>query len=447
MEETNNETAPVNRIEVLLNSWKDLPAGERASFFRSLDHDDAEDFFLSLDVHDQVQLLDAFVRAERRLWIRFLAPDDAADAIQNAYEELKTDLLSLVDETVRREINALLSYNEDEAGGLMNPRFARVRPDMLVAEAIRYVRKQALSKLEHVHYVYALDSNQVLQGVISLRQLFVAAPEKRVSDIMETELVTIPDEMDQENVSKIFTNHRFVAIPVVDENNRMQGIVTLDDILDVSQEEATEDIQKVGGMEALDAPYPSVTIWQMVLKRGPWLLVLFLGEMITTSAMAQFEHELKTAVVLSLFIPLIISSGGNSGSQATTLIIRAMALQEIRLRDWWWVCGRELVTGLILGILVSTFGFFRIWVWPQIFPESISLYTEHYALVGIAVGISLIATVTFGTLTGSMLPFILRRIGLDPASASAPFVATLVDVLGLVIYFTSARLILAGSIL
>ena len=447
MEESSLDTATPNRVEVLLNSWADLPQDERATFFRSLDHDDAEDFFLSLDVHDQALLLNHFSRAERRLWIRFLAPDDAADVIQASTEEVRGELLSLVDESVRREINALLSYNEDEAGGLMNPRFARVRPDMLVAEAIRYVRKQALSKVDHVHYVYVLDSNQVLQGILSLRQLFVSPPEKRINEVMEQELVTIPDEMDQENVSQIFRNHRFVALPVVDSSKRMQGIVTLDDILDVSQEEATEDIQKVGGMEALDAPYPSVTIWQMVMKRAPWLLILFIGEMFTTSTMAHFEEEIAKAVVLSLFIPLIISSGGNSGSQATTLIIRSMALGELRLRDWWWVFGRELLTGLVLGLAISVVGFFRIWIWPIIFPNAVALYTVHYTYVALAVGISLVGTVMFGTLTGSMLPFILRKIGLDPASASAPFVATLVDVLGLVIYFTSARILLSGILL
>ncbi|MCM2281981.1 MAG: magnesium transporter [Bdellovibrionaceae bacterium] len=441
MDETTE--VPVNRIDILLNTWRDLPQSEKVAFFRALSQDDAEDVFLSLDRHEQAALFGDFARGERRLWIRFLAPDDAADVIQQADEELKAELLNLIDETVRREVIALLSYAEDEAGGLMNPRFARVRPDMVVAEAIRYVRKQALAKIDPVHYVYVLDSHQRLLGVLSLRQLFVAPPEKRISEVMEAELVTVPDEMDQESVSQLFRNHRFVALPVIDHENRMQGIVTVDDILDVSQEEATEDIQKLGGTEALDAPYPSVTLPQMIKKRAPWLLVLFVGEMFTATAMHRFETEIQQAVVLALFIPLIISSGGNSGSQATTLIIRAMALQEVRLRDWWWIFGREALTGLCLGLCLATIGFLRILLWPN----ASTIYTEHYVLVGVSVGLALLGVVTFGALVGSMLPFILRRFNLDPASASAPFVATLVDVMGLVIYFETARAMLTGKLL
>ncbi len=441
MDETNE--VPVNRIDVLLNSWRDLPQGEKVDFFRALSQDDAEDVFLSLSRHEQAALFLDFSRGERRLWIRFLAPDDAADVMQEAGEELKTELLGLVDENVRREVTALLSYAEDEAGGLMNPRFARVRPDMLVAEAIRYVRKQALSKVDPVHYVYVLNPDQRLLGVLSLRQLFVAPPEKRISEVMEVELVTVPDEMDQESVSRLFRNHRFVALPVVDGENRMQGVVTVDDILDVNQEEATEDIQKLGGTEALDAPYPSVTLPQMIKKRAPWLMVLFVGEMFTATAMHQFEAEIQAAVVLALFIPMIISSGGNSGSQATTLIIRAMALQEVRLRDWWWIFGREALTGLCLGLFLATIGFLRIFIWPN----ASTLYTEHYVMVAASVAVALLGVVLFGTLVGSMLPFILRRLSLDPASASAPFVATLVDVMGLIIYFETARHLLTGRLL
>ncbi len=434
---------PTNRIETLLNAWHDLPTDGKVEFFRSLPQNDAEDLFLALGAREQAGLLNEFSRGERRLWIRFLAPDDAADVVQESPETLRLDLLSLVDESVRREMNALLSYNEDEAGGLMNPRFARVRPDMLVAEAIRYVRKQALTAIDPIHYVYVLDSGQKLLGVMSLRQLFVAAPERRICDVMETALVTVPDEMDQESVSRLFRQHRFVALPVVDQEGRMQGVVTVDDILDVSQEEATEDIQKLGGTEALDAPYPQVSLPQLIKKRAPWLMILFVGEMFTATAMQRFEGEIHRAVVLALFIPLIISSGGNSGSQASTLIIRAMALQEIRLRDWWKVFWREWATGLALGLCLATIGFLRILLWPN---REI-IYTEHYLLVAISVSVSLVGVVMFGTLVGSMLPFILRRLNLDPASASAPFVATLVDVMGLVIYFEVARLLLTGTLL
>lgn len=432
----------VSSIETLLESWSYLPYEDRVPTFRGLSHDDAEDLFLALPVREQAQLFEDFTRAERKLWIRFLAPDDATDLIQELPEDLRAELLSMVDETARREIIALLSYREDEAGGLMSPRFARVRPDMLVAEAIRYVRQQA-QVVDPIHYVYVLDSNQKLLGVLSLRQLFVSPAERRVSDVMETEMVTLPDEMDQENVSRLFTQHRFVALPVVDVDGKMQGVVTVDDILDVSQEEATEDIQKLGGMEALDAPYPQVPLLQMIRKRAGWLMLLFVGEMFTASAMQRFEGEIAQAVVLALFIPMIISSGGNSGSQATTLIIRAMALQQLRITDWWRVFVRESVTGLALGVILAAIGMTRILMWPN----REVLYTQHYVLVAVTVACSLIGVVLFGSLVGSMLPFVLRRLKLDPASASAPMVATLVDVTGLVIYFEVARGILHGTLL
>lgn len=428
--------------DVLLEEWSSLSHDEKIERFRSLTNDDREEIILALSSRDQAHLFEDMNRSERRLWIRFLPPDEATDVIQSVPEELRAELLSLVDETARREITALLSYLEDEAGGLMSPRFARVRPDMLVAEAIRYVRQQA-RVVDPVHYVYVLDSNQKLLGVLSLRALFVSPAEKKVSEVMETELVMVPDEMDQEAVSRLFTQHRFTALPVVDAEGKMRGVVTVDDILDVSQEEATEDIQKLGGTEALEAPYSQTSIFQMLKKRAGWLMILFVGEMFTATAMHQFEDEIAKAVVLTLFIPLIISSGGNSGSQATSLIIRAMALKEIRLSDWWWVFLRECVSGLALGAILAVIGFARVALWPG----HSDVFTEHYMLVGATVAGSLVGVVLFGSVTGSMLPFILRRFGLDPASASAPLVATMVDVTGVVIYFSLAKVFLTGTLL
>jgi magnesium transporter len=249
--------------------------------------------------------------------------------------------------------------------------------------------------------------------------------------------------MDQEAVSKLFAEHNFLAMPVVDAERRVKGIVTVDDIVDVVQEEATEDIQKLGGMEALDAPYLSIGFGAMLRKRGGWLSVLFISEMLTASAMAVFEKEIARAVVLALFVPLIISSGGNSGSQASTLVVRALALGELTLRDWWRVIRREFMAGLSLGLILATLGFCRILSWQFLF----NLYGEHYFLIACTVAFSLIGVVMFGTMAGSMLPLILRRLGFDPASASAPFVATLVDVTGIVIYFTVASVILRGTLL
>ncbi len=424
-------------------AWPVLSAGDRAEGFQLLPRDDAEDFFLELSAHDQAALLVAVPPHSRRLWLKALAPDDAADLLQEVDPEERSTLLALLDAISRHEVGGLLAYAEDAAGGLMSPRFARVRPDATVDEAISYLRRQARNQLETIYYAYVLDGMQRLLGVVSFRELFVAPPEKHVADVMQTDVISVPENMDQEAVARIFAQRGLMALPVLDGEGRMKGIVTSDDIVDVVEEEATEDIQKLGGMEALDMPYLRTPFLAMVRKRGGWLAALFLGEMLTATAMGYYEHEIARAVVLALFVPLIISSGGNAGSQATTLVIRAMALGEVRLKDWWRVIHRELASGLVLGVLLASIGFLRIYAWEHVFHA----YGEHYLLVASTVAFSLIGVVTWGTLAGSMLPFLLRRLGFDPASASAPFVATLVDVSGLVIYFTAAQLILAGTLL
>ncbi len=325
----------------------------------------------------------------------------------------------------------------------MSPRFARVRPEMRVDEAIRYLQRQARDHLETIYYAYVLAADQRLLGVCSFRELFAAPPDTVVRDMMHADPVVIGEVMDQEEVAKRFAQHGFIALPVVDDAGRMKGIVTIDDIVGVVQEEATEDAQKFGGMEALDAPYMDTPFWRMIRKRAGWLAILFVGEMLTATAMGAFENEIARAVVLAVFVPLIISSGGNSGSQASTLIIRAMAVGEVRLRDWWRISRRELASGLTLGVILAVIGVVRIVVWQAAFHT----YGPHYALVAITVGLSLVGVVTWGTLSGALLPFVLRRAGLDPASASAPFVATLVDVAGLIIYFEVARVVLSGTVL
>jgi magnesium transporter len=324
----------------------------------------------------------------------------------------------------------------------MNPRFARIRPDMTIDEAISYLRRQA-DHLGTLHNIYVLNGSQQLLGVLGFRDLFSADRSSLVRDVMRTDVVSVPEQTDQELVARLFSKHRLLAIPVVDNAGRMQGIVTADDIVDVVEQEASEDIQKIGGMEALDGPYLQMRFWQMVKKRAGWLMILFVGELFTATAMGHFEEEIQRAVVLALFVPLIISSGGNSGSQATTLVIRAMALGELRLRDWWRVVHRELATGFVLGSVLAVIGMTRIVLWQAFWKT----YGEHYLLISLTVACSLIGVVLFGTVAGSMLPFVLRRFGLDPASASAPFVATLVDVTGLVIYFTIASVILRGTLL
>jgi len=429
-------------IEELREAWVALSPDERLEGFRLLDGESQEEFFLRSDTLAQTDLLAALPDREAKGWVRALAPDDAADLMQALEPEKRARVLAFLDELTRHEVVALLAYKEDRAGGLMNPRYARVRPDMTVDEAISYLRRQQRASLEGTYYVYALDGERLL-GVLSFRTLFLANPTQTVREIMATDLITVPEQMDQELVSRLFREHDYLALPVVDTEQKMKGIVTVDDIVDVVDEEATEDAQKFGGMEALDAPYMSEPFWRMIKKRAGWLGVLLLGEMLTATAMGYFQDEIARAVVLTLFVPLIISSGGNSGSQASTLVIRAMALGEVRLRDWFRVMRRELAAGAVLGSFLGTIGLLRIAGWSFVF----NAYGEHWALIGATVALSLIGVVIFGTLAGSMLPFVLRRAGLDPASASAPFVATLVDVSGLVIYFTVAAVLLAGRLL
>lgn len=439
LEENLGQDAVLN----LADMWPTLKLDERREKFKELPRMDAEELFLSLKTHDQAELLSEGTSLEKRSWLRLLAPDDVADLIQEMGLDSKEELLALLDPQTKREVTALLAYAEDAAGGLMSSRFVRLRPDMSVDEAISYIRIQAKTHVETIYYAYVLDSDQKLLGVVSFRELFSAAPEKKIDDIMHTDVVKVPVEMDQEQIGRIFSKQDLMAVPVVDEMGIMKGIVTFDDVATAIQEEATEDMHKIGAVETLDAPYLSISMFEMLKKRGGWLLILFFGEMFTATAMAFFEDELAKAVVLSMFIPLIISSGGNSGSQASTLIIRAIALSEVRLRDWWRVLAREIATGMILGLILGGIGFIRILMWPN----REALYTSHYLLVATTVCCSVAGVVLWGTISGSMLPFFLKKAGFDPASASAPAVATIVDVTGLIIYFSFASLFLSGVLL
>jgi magnesium transporter len=423
-------------------NWPQLTQTEQVDAFHQIRHADADRFFSSLGAQEQAQMLQALPGGERRVWLRSLAPDDAADVIQNLDEHERSGFLDLLDGPSRREVAALMAYAEDEAGGLMSPRFARLRPDMTVGEAIRYLRRQAQAKVETIYYAYVLDQEQHLKGVVSFRDLFAAPSTEALDQVMRTEVVSVAEELDQESVARIMTSNSLNAVPVVDSEGRMKGIVTMDDIVDVVQEAATEDIQKLGGMEALDTPYMQTGLLALVKKRGGWLCALFLGEMLTASAMAHYQDEIARAVVLATFVPMIISSGGNSGSQATTLIIRAMALGEVTMQDWWRITRRELLVGLALGLLLATIGFARVLLWQAIFQT----YGTHSLEAALTVAVSLVGVVTWGTLAGSMLPLLIQRAGWDPASASAPFVATLVDVSGLVIYFTVAGVLFAGHL-
>ncbi len=426
------------------NIWNILSPDEKIEALFSLPRYDAEDFFFRLQPFEQAQILKLLPHSEQRSWVRLLAPDEVTDVLQSLDDaSTQADFIAQLDTATAREVRALLAYAEDDAGGLMNSKFARLRPDMTIDEAITYLKNQTRRQTGGVYYIYVMDEAQRLMGVVSYRDLFASNPTKYIRDIMKSDVVKVEDTMDQEAVAKVIAKYNLLAVPVVDSEGRIKGIVTVDDVVDVITEEATEDIQNIGGLEALELPYMTTSFSEMMKKRAGWLAILFLGEMLTATAMGFFADEIEKTVLLALFVPLIISSGGNSGSQASTLVIRAMALGELSIRDWYRVVKRELFSGVVLGTVLGVIGYVRILLWEIAFHS----YGQHYMLIALTVFISLVGVVTFGTLAGSMLPFLLRRLGFDPASASAPFVATLVDVSGLVIYFTVAAIVLSGTLL
>ena len=427
----------------LREQWHSLPTDERTHAFAQLGRDEASDFFLTLKPADQAELVATMRPHRRRIWFRALPPDDLTDLIQELPPEDRDSILGEIDPAARREIVALMAYREDEAGGLMNPRFVHVRAEQRVEEAIAFMMRQARTRPETLRYVYVLAPNGRLLGVVSLRQLFTTDPAMHLVEIMRRDVITATETMEQGEIRQLFTTSGLMAIPVIDVEGRMKGVVTIDDIVDVVEEEATEDIHRLGGTEVLDAPYLKVKLRHMIRKRAGWLTVLFVGEMFTANAMAFFEKEIERAVVLALFIPLIISSGGNSGSQASTLVVRAIALKEVRLRDWWRVFMRELAVGSALGGILGVIGLIRVLVWPN----AVIVYGAYYQRIAITVGLSLVGIVLWGSICGSMLPFLLRLARMDPATASAPFVATLVDVSGLILYFSLASWLLGGLLL
>lgn len=373
--------------------------------------------------------------------ISLMPPDDAVGVINELPQELADAVLQSLDHRDGEAVAELLQHAENSAGRLMNPRVFALAEETTSAEAV--AKLQQAGGKELFFYVYVVDDRDHLVGVVSLRRLLLVAPSARLKDIMTTDIISVGLDADQEEVAKLVTSYNVVAIPVVDAENRLVGTITVDDVIDVIKDETTEDIQKLGGNEALDEPYIATSIWTLVKKRGRWLLVLFLGEMLTATAMSYYELEIAKAVVLALFIPLVISSGGNSGSQAASLIIRALALGEVGLRDWWLVMRREILSGLALGSILGSVGFVRVAIWQALFHS----YGAHWLGIGITVAFALLGVVLWGTLSGSMLPFVMKRLGADPAVSSAPFVATLVDVTGLVIYFSVAALVLRGTLL
>jgi magnesium transporter len=370
-------------------------------------------------------------------------PDDRVDLLEQVPPSLREQLVRALPHADADEVRRLERYPPDTAGGIMTTDVTALPESLSVDQAVAELRARR-GRHEQVYYVYVVDADRRLVGVLSMRDLILCDPATPLADIARRDVVAVPAEMDQEHVAALLRRHSYLALPVVDADRRVLGLVTADDVADVIREEATEDIQKLGGTEAFDAPYLHVSFPEMIRRRGGWLSVLFVGEMFTATAMGYFEAEIARAVVLALFVPLIISSGGNSGSQAATIVVRSLALSELRLRDWWRVLGRELRTGLTLGAWLGLVGFLRVVLWQRLHRFD---YGPHYLLLGATVWVSLVGVVTFGSVAGGTLPFLLRLLGLDPATSSAPFVATLVDVTGLVIYFGTAMVILKGTIL
>jgi magnesium transporter len=421
----------------------DLPVEDEGVVFRVLPRDRAGQVFAYLPPDRQEELIRSLSNEQVRTIVDQMAPDDRTRLLEEMPHEVTRRLLESLSPEELKHARSLLGYPEDSAGRYMTPEYVALRPGMTAREALEHVRKVGRGK-ETLNVVYIVDEYGKLLEDVRLGSLVLADPEARVIDIEDPPLVSVPATADREEVLKTFEKYDRVALPVTDTEGHLVGIVTADDMLDIAEEEATEDIQKLGGLEALEAPYLEVNFWSMVRKRGGWLSALFLGEMLTATAMGYFENEIARAVVLALFVPLIISSGGNSGSQATSLMIRSLALGEVRLGDWYRVCRKEILSGLVLGAFLGVIGFLRIVLWEVLHWTE---YGEHYVLVGITVWAALIGVVTWGTIAGSMLPFLLRKLGFDPATSSAPFVATLVDVTGLCIYFTVALLILRGTLL
>ena len=444
LREVFREWPPADVAEVIL----DLPEDEQVIIFRVLPHDLAADVFEYLDFEAQEQLLRAMAHEQVVGILNEMAPDDRTALLEELPSAAARQLIRLLTPEERRIATSLLGYPEDSVGRLMTPDFIAVHEDWTVQQVLDYVREHGRDS-ETLNFVYVVDERGKLIDDVRMREFLLRPLTTKVSDIRDQTFGALNVTDSQQDALNVFRKYDRAALPVVDSNGVVVGIVTADDMLDVAEEQATEDIQKFGGMEALDEPYMRIPLWRMVRKRAGWLIILFLGEMLTATAMASYQEELAKALVLALFLPLIVSSGGNSGSQASTLMIRAMALGEVTLRDWWRVMSREVQAGLSLGLILGIIGVIRVAIWAMVGEQYLHRqpYGPHWPLVALTVGISLVGVVIWGTLSGSMLPFLLRRIGADPATSSAPFVATLVDVTGLIIYFSIALVIMRGVML
>ena len=421
---------------------EDLPETDQAVVFRILPRSLAADAFEYLSIENQETLLKALAHEEVVGILNEMAPDDRTALLEELPSSSVKQLLTLLTPAERNIAQSLLGYPEESVGRLMTPDYLAVKKDWTTQNVLEYIRRKGQDS-ETLNMLYVVDEKGKLIDDIRLRNILLSEPNQTVENIMDGNFVSLKAFDDREMAVRTFKKYDYFALPVVDSQQHLLGIVTIDDVMDVAEEEATEDIQKFGGMEHIEEPYLKIALHRMARKRTGWLVILFLGEMLTATAMSFFEKEIERALVLALFVPLIISSGGNSGSQAATLIIRAMALGEVTLKDWWRVMRREILSGLILGSVLGIIGFLRIAAWSLF----TNIYGPHWLQVAATVAFALLGVVLWGTLSGSMLPFLLKRLGADPATSSAPFVATLVDVTGLIIYFTVASVVLKGTLL
>jgi len=404
--------------------------------------------FKILDFSTQKRITQELSPAKTAELLNELPADDRTSFLEDLPGEVVKELIKTLNPDERKVTLSLLGYPERSVGRLMTPDYLAVQKDWTIREVIRHIRSEGKDS-ETIDVIYVVDDKGVFIDDIRIREIILADPDKKIEDVIDNRYIALNVNDDQETATQVFKMNNRVALPVLDNNHILMGIVTIDDILWVAKEEFTEDIQKIGGTEAFEEPYLEISFFKLIKKRVGWLIILFLSEMLTATAMAYFADEIQKAIVLSIFVPLIMSSGGNSGSQASTLIIQAMAVGEVTLRDWWRVMRREILSGLLLGTVLGTIGFIRISIWHYLMIHGIitDLYKEHWLIIGFTVGFSLIGVVLWGTFAGSMLPIVLKKCGADPAVSSAPFVATLVDVTGLVIYFSVASIIMRGALL
>lgn len=433
-----NELIPVEIVDLIEKS----DPNERLRIYNALTATTAKEVFEYLSFNLQKEFLDALPSEQAAILLNDLSPDDRTAFLEELPSQILKELLKLLSAKERTLTLKLLGYPEYSVGRLMTPDYIAVKQDWSINHVLEYIRKYGHYS-ETISAIYVIDDEGKLIDDIDLKDFLFTAPEAKVSDIMDDKFIALHVNEDQENAIALFEKYGRTALPVINDKGILLGIVTADDILSVIQDENTEDMQKIGGIEALDEPYMDTPFFELMRKRGFWLVSLFIGEMLTATAMGFYQNEIAKAVVLTLFLPLIISSGGNSGSQASTLIIRALALKEVSLKDWWRIMRREVFSGLFLGSILGIIGFFRITLWSLF----TNIYGPHSILLAISVGLSLVGVVMWGTITGSMLPLLLKFFKIDPATSSAPFVATLVDVTGVIIYFSIAYIVLQGTLL